>query len=915
MKLKHLLLGSVLFPMYLSAQLSSPGDIAFTGFNADGDDDLAFVTFKDIPANTEIYFCDSEWDGSGFGSDEGDFTWNSGATVIPKGTIITLNTISSGITVNHGSITTNNAGGLGNSDEAMFAFLGTAPRTVTTMLAAVANDTSGFGTLDGSGLILGQSAILLTSSTDVAQYNGPRTGLNQSEYLVELNDLDNWQQEEGSGDQHENGTAPDLPFDLAAFEVEEGGGQTATIAFDSAYMFANENDENATIQIAISNESDTEITADVVLVTNGGNASNGSEFNFTSQSVTFPANSTEAVSVNIPLIDNSEAGIDRFFVLELTNVQGGSISGTSQKVIYIKDNEIINPEANNALDMEFLTSYLVDDDGTAEIVAFDEETQRLFVLNSTSTKINIVDFSNPAEITEITEVDMTSYGEGATSVAVKNGLVAATVVGVDFADGKVVFMDVNGENVSSVTVGNLPDMVTFTHDGTKVLTANEGQPNSDYTIDPDGSISVIDVTGGLGNISQSDVTTLNFHAFDSQINDLKAAGVRIFGPGATVSQDLEPEYITISDDNTKAWVTLQENNAIGVIDLVEMNITDILPLGYKDHSIARNSLDTSDQLSDIFFSTWPIKGVYMPDAMANYTVNGVTYLVTANEGDAREYDAYEEELKVGSGDYVLDEEIFPDADVLKLNNNLGRLAVTKASGDTDGDGVYEEIHVFGGRSFSIWNTESGELVYDSGDDFERITANDPVYGEFFNASNDNDEFKNRSDNKGPEPEGVTVAEINDKIYAFITLERIGGVMVYDVTDPENAVFVNYTNSRNEGDLAPEGIIYIAPGQNSLGKGLIITANEVSATLSVLVINNDVLAVNDESLQNNFKIYPNPVKDGLVYFSEPVSGEIYTMSGEKILSFKDKAYLNISSLSKGIYVIKASNGASEKIVVK
>ena len=914
MKFKHLLFGSILISSSAFAQVQNAGDIAFTGFNADGDDDLAFVTFVDIPANTTIYFCDSEWDGTEFGDDEGDFTWNSGTEMIPKGTIITLSNISEDLTVNYGSITENNAGGLGNSDEAMFAFLGTAPRTVTTMLAAIANDNSGFGTLDNSGLVLGQSAILLGSSTDVAEYTGARTGFTQNEYFTSLNNLDNWAQEAGSGDQHDNGTAPDLPFDLTPFDIEEGTGENpAIISFDTEYDFVEENAESVLVELDITNASESDAAVEINLV-EGGNAENEVDFDFTSQSLTFTANSTESQTIEIPILINSATNEDRFFVIELQNFENGVAGSISQKTIYIKDNDYSAPEANNDLDIEFLTSHLIDGEGTAEIVSYDKDSQRLFVLNSTATKINILDFSNPAEPVEITSLDMSVYGIGATSVAVYNGLVAATVAAGEEADGKVVFMDINGENVSSVTVGNLPDMVTFTPDGTRVLTANEGEPKSDYTFDAEGGISVIDVSGGLGNITQDDVTTLNFNDFDAQLDELKDAGVRIFGPNASVSQDLEPEYITVSEDSSKAWVSLQENNALAVIDLTNLEITDILPLGYKDHSSAGNSLDSSDEISDIFMSNWPIKGMYMPDAIANYTVNGITYILTSNEGDARDYDGYAEEERIE--DLVLDETVFPNATILQNENNLGRLNATTANGDTDNDGQYEEIYVYGGRSFSIRNGETGELVYDSGDDFERITAADPVFGEIFNADNESDEFKNRSDNKGPEPEGITVAEINEKFYAFITLERVGGIMVYDVTNPESPIFVAYRNNRNgeEGDMAPEGIIYIAPEDNSTEKGLIVVANEVSATVSVYQINNNNLSLAEEINVPQFKIYPNPVENGTIYFSKPISGEIYSMNGSKVISFENKSYLNVAGLSTGIYIVKTTTEESQKIII-
>ncbi|MBD3582634.1 choice-of-anchor I family protein [Flavobacterium selenitireducens] len=1177
---KITLLGCLVLAAVAQAQISQPGDIAFVGWNADGDDDIAFVTFKDIAPNTKIYFCDSEWNGTAFpAGDEGDFTWNSGAQIVPAGTVISINNVSAAITPSVGTIENNNAGGLSASSEAMFAFLG-APRTPSVHLAAIANAASGFGSLANTGLSIGTTAVLLPEGTDIGIYNGPRNGLDINGFHAQLHAASNWQLEDSSADDHINGTTPDLPFNAGVFTVSDSdatapsvasiaatqatvsvvfsesvaiadaqnlenysfspalaissaaydatlnkvtlthagfatgiaytlsisgindvsdnemsnytsepiffnalasglliteimynapsdnsnelefleiynnsdnaialggicikdeanfvfrfpemnlashrtvllatdkasadafygaefldmpqgivnalgnGGEllqvlntqdgvisqvayddsgawptaadgngpsielkdlngnlnsgdnwqaatnlvgqslgsnvyaspgiyeqnaSFTASFDDPYKIVDKTSGSVSIDITVTNIFTEAATIQLSVMPNVGTAISGTDFTLSAQTLNFAPNATTTQTVNVPVL-NAADGKGKFFVLRLTDTDNTPIEGTSTMTVYLKDANFNAPAASVALDLQYLDSYLVDANGSAEIVAHDPATQRLFVVNSTATKLAILDFSNPEQIAEIAMIDMTQYGIGATSVAFKNGMVVATVEGADFGNGKVVFMDANGQNISSVEAGVLPDMVTFTHDGLKVLTANEGQPNSDYGIDPEGTISVIDVSGGLGNITQADVTNINFNAFDSQKDALKASGVRIFGPNASVSQDLEPEYITVSADNQTAWVTLQENNAVARISLANNVVTDILPLGTKDHNLPANTLDTSDQLGEIFLANWPVKGLYMPDAMANFTVGGTTYLVTANEGDAREYDNMEEEMKIGDADYVLDATVFPNAAELKRNTSLGRLAVTSASGDTDGDGDYDEIHAFGTRSFSIWNGTTGALVYDSGDDFERITAADPVYGAWFNASNDNANFKNRSDNKGPEPEGVTVAEINGAFYAFITLERIGGVMVYDVTNPQSPTFVTYKNSRNGngGDLGPEGIIYIKPADSPVDTGLVVVANEVSATLSIYRIANDLLGIGDVEPTESFAAYPNPVRNGQLFFNRPVSVEMFDLSGRSAAHKKDASSLEIANLSSGIYILKTTDGASQKIVVE
>jgi DNA-binding beta-propeller fold protein YncE len=493
--------------------------------------------------------------------------------------------------------------------------------------------------------------------------------------------------------------------------------------------------------------------------------------------------------------------------------------------------------------------------GGAEIPAYDPVTKRLFVSNGSTNSIDIINISDPTKPSLFKTLDITPYGSGANSIAFNNGLlVAAVEASTKQNNGQAVFFNANGEFLNSVTVGALPDMLTFTPDGTRVLVANEGEPNSYNqadSVDPEGSVSII-------NLADFSVINAGFTQFNSQIDQLRAAGVRIFGPNATVAQDVEPEYITVSEDSAKAWVVLQENNAIAVLDLIKNEITDILPLGFKDHSLPGNGIDASDRDNAINIANWPVLGMYQPDGIASYQVNGETYIVTANEGDARDYDGFSEEVRVGNNAYQLDPTAFPNAGTLKQNANLGRLTVTTTLGDEDSDGDFEKIYAFGGRSFSIWKSDKDtgklSLVYDSGDDFEQITAQ--LLPEFFNSDHEENNFDNRSDNKGPEPEDVKIAEINGRFYAFVGLERVGGVMVYDITDPIKPTFVKYVNNRDfnasptiagktnpaVGDLGVEGLLFISAQDSPNGKSLLVAANEVSGTTTIFSIDDGIKSV-------------------------------------------------------------------------
>lgn len=471
-------------------------------------------------------------------------------------------------------------------------------------------------------------------------------------------------------------------------------------------------------------------------------------------------------------------------------------------------------------------------EGATEIAAWDAASQRLYVVNAVTASFDILDLSDPAHPSLIKQVDVTAWGAEANSVAVHDGTVAVAVEADDTqAPGKVVFFDLDGKFVAEATVGALPDMVTFTPDGGYVLVANEGEPDDAYDDDPEGSVSLVDVSDLTG--SGPTVTTLGFTDFNAggpRAGELPA-GVRIFGPGASVAQDLEPEYITVSGDGSTAWVTLQENNAVAIVDLTTKTITGIVDLGTKDHSLPGNEFDASNRDQGIQIQNWPVLGLYMPDAIAAYEVDGQTYLVTANEGDSRDYDGYSEESRVE--DETLDKTAYPEAAELQMEANLGRLKTTTATGDIDGDGDIDQIYSYGARSFSIWNS-SGELVYDSGADFETLTA--ASVPDLFNSDqSDPDEFDDRSDDKGPEPEGVAIGQVGDRTFAFIGLERVGGIMVYDVTDPMAPQFVHY-RVPVDGDQAPEGLAFIPAGESPTLRPLLAVAHEDSGTVSIFQLN-------------------------------------------------------------------------------
>ncbi|WP_339801810.1 choice-of-anchor I family protein [uncultured Marinobacter sp.] len=582
------------------------------------------------------------------------------------------------------------------------------------------------------------------------------------------------------------------------------------------------------------------------------------------------------------------------------------------------------------LSLSFLGRYSsgVYDASAAEITGFDPASRRGFVVNA-QLVLDVLDLNDPASPGLLQSLEVTDIAPDAVvnSVAVQGGLVAVAIESSPkTSNGFVALYDADTLALrDSIAVGAQPDMLVFTPDGKYLLVANEGEPSDDYQVDPEGSVSIIDVTDP-GNLT---VRTADFTAFNVRKDELTEAGVRIFGPGATVAMDLEPEYVTISDDSLTAWVAMQENNALAKVDILRGEVTDILPLGYKDHGVEGQGLDASDDNAAIDIRPWPgLFGMYHPDAITSYTVGAETFILTANEGDARAWGednaaywgpedatdpAYGGDASQGFVEEIrfkhlfhrdgfarrlgddMPPQLYAQAKGALLNpdvfsycgasagepgncredDQLGRLTVTWTMGyrtDDSGDPVmfnasgaedpagdrlmYDEVYAFGGRSMAIWNAD-GELIWDSGDQIEQYLASDECRAgadrdipcaDFFNSNHSaGDAFLSRSDNKGPEPEAVTVARFGDRAFAFLGLERMGGIMVFDVTDPAAPLFMDYMNSRNEwlldpetnlatvGDLGIEDITVVSAEDSPTGLPLLITGNEVSGTTAIYTI--------------------------------------------------------------------------------
>ena len=496
------------------------------------------------------------------------------------------------------------------------------------------------------------------------------------------------------------------------------------------------------------------------------------------------------------------------------------------------------------------------DGGVMEIVDYNASNGFAYAINGQRGVITAMDISGSGElegvdidVQQLVEDETFTYGD-MTSVAVSPDctILAAALQAEDYAgNGRVAIFSCGDDGslsfIRTFEAGIQPDMVTFTEDGRFILTANEGEPREGYgATDPAGSVTVISLEDGIS-------ASIGFEAFDNPASmALLAEKGIVMQRGSVPSLDFEPEYIAVS--GSRAFVSLQEANAFAVLDLDTMSFSDICSAGLEDYSSVPVDIDKKDGAYQP--RTYEnLLGVRMPDGIAAFQADGRTYVAAANEGDAREWGDYINEDERDFGDGAAS----PTGRITKEDSGLDGKVVFLRSSDYDGLDP-DNDYLYGGRTLTIYEASDDGLkeVFTSADDAERITAGYlPAY---FNASNDNAVLDDRSGKKGPEAESVAVGEVDGRMYAFLALERTGGIMVYDVTEPARSRYANYINTRDfgtiipgtevyedgeldkwvtGGDVAPEGLRFVPADESPSGKALLLAAFEVSGTVAVYTL--------------------------------------------------------------------------------
>lgn len=504
--------------------------------------------------------------------------------------------------------------------------------------------------------------------------------------------------------------------------------------------------------------------------------------------------------------------------------------------------ESTNEELEVSHKSRYETGAPFDEAGT-EIVQFNSKNNYLYSVNGYETSLDIIDASTD-EMTLVNQIFLEDYGVEAsdlTSVAINPSgeyIAVSAPAKVKTDNGQVVFFDNLGTYLNRLTVGALPDMLTFTPDGQYLLVANEGELNDEYTVNPPGGVSVIATDRSPDQLTQDDVTTVNVTPEDLPDD------FRPLGPNPDEYHlNAEPEYIVVDSNSEYAYVAFQEVSAIGKFDIKNKRFEEVSSMEYKDHSVEGMGMDASDKDGTTNIKPVPVLGMYQPDAVSLYEVDGETYIVTANEGDSQDYDGYSEETRVGDiKDLIqLDAQYYEgftqeELDALVANglfddDQLGRLTVTMDHPFKDGD-IHRAIVAFGARSFSILRASDMQMIYDSGDEFEQQTLK--YNPDWFNVdieAPDELTMDGRSDNKGPETESVVVGTVNDQQYAFIGSERTGGFFIYNVSNPNAPYFIDYIYDASLTDISPEGMAFVSAEERPDGVPMLVIGHELSGTIS------------------------------------------------------------------------------------
>lgn len=553
--------------------------------------------------------------------------------------------------------------------------------------------------------------------------------------------------------------------------------------------------------------------------------------------------------------------------------------------------------------------------GATGKISYDHTTNKLYSVNQEKLGFDIIDYSDIFKPNFIQTVDVSGFINKIRSIESASGFVFVAGDGSSpQLPGKLLIYNSNGVYRKQLSLGTTPDRMKFSPDNITLVIANEGIPDSTYSTDPNGSVNIINTSSGINFLTQADVKTVDFTLLDTTAYDPL---IHIYNnAGQSPAQDLEPEAIAISPDNKKAYVVLQENNALAIIDLFTASLDTILGLGYLDYGVYR--LDPSDVANQVNLASYPrLYGMHQPSDIEMFEDKGRYYLMTANQGAPRKYQGYDETVRVKN--QPADPSKFSNLQPLLQDTLLGRLNITSAFGDRNGDGLHDSLLCFGSRSISILDS-SGYETFNSRDEMALYILGQNADSIFNSATDNNTSRKQRSDDMGSEPAAIAIGEVDGTPYSFTAHYQMGGIFIYHMMSPSNLAFETYQLDRNfsvpaddpmAGDLGPTDLEFVPANRTALGIAQLFVANHVSGTISVYQIGQGI-GLDEYDPTKPQGAYPNP-GEGLYYLGNKSNYRVYDQQGRLVDEFKNTDRVNISGRSPGIYIIVKADGSSIKVI--
>lgn len=563
------------------------------------------------------------------------------------------------------------------------------------------------------------------------------------------------------------------------------------------------------------------------------NAAEGKDFRIVDIRVAEERPSVLRYDIHLEILNNIREDSDRFFQLEVFGENFGNRFKRTIRIFITDDDSNPQTPFTSIAEPLFMGRVVFGDQAEIFQTAYLKEGESLYSCDRANNILYRTEAGSRGfmDSRNIIPKDMSGFGR-LTGIASNGNILLTTFDRGQRNRGLAVVLNKDMEVLDKIELGFSPVNPVFSEVNGFFAIPCAGYPDSLYSYDPVGEVYFLRVDQKENKIAASGA--LGIAKLDLSRRYMSEKGVRIMGPFATIAQDLEPQSVAFSADGKMLYVNFQENNGYLKWDLERDSLVDFFSYGMIDHSSEKSGFDAQPHLSVPVIARWPVNSLLQPGGICVCNIKGRDFILTANEGKGRTYPVYNEKSSLES----LNLRAFGD-DIKKLSQYndsllLGNLIVSSVDGDDNLDGFVDRWIKFGSRSLSVFDTDNGELLYDSGESIERWVANDGGWKQIFNADAFSNQLKSTSLGKGVKPKKVICRPFGNHYLAFVTLSDFGGVAVFDVSQPTQVKMVSYINSRHQrtysGDFGPEGILFWDRQDNPFGRDVLVISNAVSGSL-------------------------------------------------------------------------------------